>query len=80
MSNQNPETLATTCNTISAELSHALQGFAVSVEVATSVLGIGRNAAYRAVRLGDIPSVKIGGRLLIPTAHLRRMLGLEATT
>jgi excisionase family DNA binding protein len=56
----------------------ALQGrFAVSVDLAANVLGIGRNAAYRAVKLGDIPSVKIGGRILVPTAALRNLLGLE---
>ena len=37
-------------------------------------LGLGRNAAYEAVARGDIPSVRIGKRLLVPRAALDRML------
>jgi hypothetical protein len=44
---------------------------------AAKALCLGRNAAYEAVRRGDIPSVKIGKRYAIPTAPLRRMLGIE---
>lgn len=39
--------------------------------------GLGRAAAYEAVRRGDIPSIRFGGRLVVPTAALRRMLGLD---
>jgi excisionase family DNA binding protein len=49
----------------------------VTVEVAGKALNLGRNAAYEAVRRGDIPSVRIGRRYVIPTASLRRMLGIE---
>jgi hypothetical protein len=51
----------------------------VSVDVAAKAFGIGRAAAYAACNSGDIPSVRIGGRITIPTAPLRRMLGIEAT-
>lgn len=37
----------------------------------------GRSATYEAVRRGDLPSVRIGGRLYILTAQLRQMLGLD---
>lgn len=40
-------------------------------------LGLGRNATYDGVKRGDIPSLKIGGRIVVPTATLRRMLGIE---
>lgn len=37
-------------------------------------LGIGRAQAYEAVKRGDIPSIRIGGRILIPRAAYQRML------
>lgn len=36
----------------------------------------GRSGTYEAMRRGDLPSVRIGRRLFIPTAPLRQMLGL----
>jgi hypothetical protein len=36
--------------------------------------GLGRNAAYRAAKRGDIPTVRIGGRILVPVAQLERLL------
>lgn len=50
---------------------------ATSVEHAGRLLGIGRNSAYKAVRDGDIPSVRIGGRILVPMARLRALLDGE---
>jgi len=47
----------------------------MSVEAAGTVLGLGRSASYEAVRRGDIPAIKIGRRLLVPTAHLRALIG-----
>ena len=37
-------------------------------------LGIGRSAAYQAVRAGQIPSVRIGRLIKVPVAALQRML------
>jgi excisionase family DNA binding protein len=45
-----------------------------SVEEAAKILGISRNTAYDAVRSGQVPTVKIGRRLLVPRAALERML------
>lgn len=50
----------------------------VTVEEAGQLLGIGRNQAYEGVRRGQIPSIKIGKRLLVPCAALDRMLSGEA--
>jgi len=50
----------------------------LSVENAARVLGIGRNLAYEAVRRGEIQSIAVGKRRVVPTAPLRRQLGLEA--
>lgn len=55
-----------------------MSNLTVSVEVAGKAFGIGRNAAYEACKKGDIPSVKIGGRITCPTAPIRKMLGIEA--
>jgi hypothetical protein len=40
--------------------------------------GLCRNASYDAARRGDIPTIKIGRLLKVPTSPLRRQLGLEA--
>jgi excisionase family DNA binding protein len=45
-----------------------------TVEQAGEALGIGRNLAYEAVERGEIPSVKIGRRVLVPRAALEEML------
>ena len=48
----------------------------LSVEDAAEILHIARGTAYRAVNDGLIPSIRIGRRVLIPTAGLRALLGL----
>lgn len=47
---------------------------AISVEECAKILGLGRSATYEAVRSGQIPRIKIGGRWLIPLVALERML------
>jgi excisionase family DNA binding protein len=41
-------------------------------------LGISRNAAYEAVKRGDIPAIKIGRRFLIPADTVDRLLAEAA--
>lgn len=48
----------------------------LTVEQAGRICGIGRNAAYEAARTGQLPVIRIGRRLLAPTARLLRLLGL----
>ena len=36
---------------------------------------VGRSAWYEAIRRGDIPSIRVGRRVLIPTAQLRKLAG-----
>lgn len=43
---------------------------------AGQALGLGRSATYAAIRRGEIPSISVGRRVLIPTARLRELLGL----
>jgi hypothetical protein len=45
----------------------------ISVEEAGRILGIGRMAAYQAVWRGQIPSIRIVRRLLVPLAKLNEM-------
>ena len=48
----------------------------VSVEEAGRVLGLGRSKSYEAARSGEIPVLRFGRTLRVPTAALRQMLGL----
>ena len=43
------------------------------------VLGIGKNQAYEAARSGQIPVIRVGRRLLVPTAALDRLLSGKST-
>ena len=38
------------------------------------LLGLGRNASYEAAKTGQIPTIRIGKRRLVPKAALDRML------
>jgi excisionase family DNA binding protein len=49
----------------------------VTVEEAAKLLGISRAPAYRAVKAGQIPAIRVGGRLLVPVPKLLAMLGVE---
>jgi hypothetical protein len=55
-----------------------LEKLTVSVEVAGKAFGLGRNSAYEACRAGQIPNIRLGGKIAVPTAPLRKMLGIEA--
>jgi excisionase family DNA binding protein len=46
---------------------------AYSVAEALTMVPLSRNAFYAAVKKGDIPSVRVGGRVLIPRAPFDRM-------
>jgi excisionase family DNA binding protein len=46
----------------------------ISVERAGRLLGVSRGSAYEAVRRGEIPSIRIENRIVVPTAALVRLL------
>ena len=50
----------------------------ITVEEAAEILRISRNGAYEAVKRGEIPSIRIGRRVLIPSIALEKMLKGEA--
>lgn len=48
-----------------------------TVEEAAEVLGVARNSAYEAVKEGQIPSMRVGRRILVLWGPFLRMLGAE---
>jgi excisionase family DNA binding protein len=48
-----------------------------TVETTGTLLGIGRSSAYKAVAAGEIPHLRIGSRIVVPTSAIKRMLGLD---
>jgi excisionase family DNA binding protein len=52
----------------------------VTVEEAGALLGLGRNSTFKAAHLGQIPSIRIGRRLLVPLAALEKLLQTGGTT
>ena len=49
----------------------------LTVDEAAHLLGISRGTAYSAVHSGDLPSIRFGTRLVIPSAALKRLLGVD---
>lgn len=45
-----------------------------TVEEAAKVLGISRLGAYDAIKRNEIPHIRIGRRILVPVAALKKML------
>lgn len=46
----------------------------LSVPQAAKILGVGSSSAYAGIKRGEIPSIRIGGRLLVPKPALEKML------
>jgi excisionase family DNA binding protein len=49
----------------------------LTVEDTGRLFGISRASAYEAVRAGTIPSIRLGRRIVVPTAAVLKMLSLE---
>ena len=45
-----------------------------TIDEVARVLGVNRNTAYQAARVGELPVIKIGRRMLVPKAAFKRML------
>jgi excisionase family DNA binding protein len=50
------------------------QRLTISVEEAGQLLGISRGLAYLLVNRGDIPSIRLGRRIVVPRRALHRLL------
>jgi excisionase family DNA binding protein len=46
----------------------------LTVTETAKVLGIGRNQCYEAIRRGELPTIKIGKRILVPLVALEQKL------
>ena len=54
----------------------ALEGKAtITIEQTAQLLGLGRTAAYDAARRGELPTRRLGRRLLVPVPALLEWLG-----
>jgi excisionase family DNA binding protein len=51
----------------------------ITVAQGGALLGLGRAAAYEAVQRGELPALRFGRRLLVPTACVLALLGLDPT-
>lgn len=51
----------------------------VSVEEVASLLGLGRTATYEAIRRGQVPSRRLGRRLVVPVPALLQWLGVAVS-
>ncbi len=64
-----------------AQITHPLgfqdleERLTVTVEEAASLLSLGRTAAYEAARRGEIPTRRLGRRLIVPVPALLDWLG-----
>lgn len=47
----------------------------ITVEQAARILGLGRTAAYDAARRGELPTRRLGRRLIVPVPALLEWLG-----
>ena len=51
----------------------------LTIAEAARALGVGKNQAYEAAHRGEIPTIKIGHRILVPRAAFERLLNGERT-
>lgn len=50
----------------------------LKVNQAAALLGVDRNTLYEAIKRGEVPSIRIGRSIRVPTAGLLRMLEAAA--
>lgn len=48
----------------------------MSITRAAKLLGVSRASAYRYAAVGDLPTVRLGGRRFVVTARLNELLGI----
>ncbi len=53
------------------------QRITLTIEETASLLGLGRTAAYEAARRGQIPSRRLGRRVVVPVPALLEWLGAD---
>jgi excisionase family DNA binding protein len=53
---------------------------AITVEEAARLLRIGRASAYKAAAIGELPTVRVGKRLIVPFDRLLALLNGESSS
>jgi excisionase family DNA binding protein len=51
------------------------QRLTLTIEEAARLLGIGRGTAYAAARAGELPTIRLGRRVLVPRHKLAELVG-----
>lgn len=49
----------------------------MTIEQAGKLLGLSRSSAYRAAARGELPTLRFGRRLIVPTGRLLTLLGFD---
>jgi excisionase family DNA binding protein len=57
--------------------SHSVDRLTYTVGEAAQLLGISRNSAYEAARRGEIPTIRVGRRILVPRNRLEELLACQ---
>lgn len=52
----------------------------MTVTQTATVLGISQSSAYECVRLGSIPSIRLGRRIVVPTQAVNELLACVGPT
>lgn len=52
----------------------------ITVPEAGDILGIGRDAAYAAASRGEIPTLRLGRRIVVPVPRLLELIGIRPET
>jgi excisionase family DNA binding protein len=60
-----------------AETSELLMRPTLTPKEVSRIVRMSRNGTYEAIKRGDIASVRIGKRILVPSVAIRKMLGME---
>ncbi|HLH64527.1 MAG TPA: helix-turn-helix domain-containing protein [Solirubrobacteraceae bacterium] len=61
----------------SLQLDHLAGRATITIEQAAQLIGLGRTAAYDAARRGELPTRRLGRRLLVPVPALLAWLGVN---
>lgn len=54
------------------------EALTITVEEAARLLGVSRGLAYQAARDGQLPTIRLGRRLLVPRGPLLALVGVPA--
>jgi hypothetical protein len=58
------------------EVARLLSHPTISVADAGKLFGLSRNSSYEAAKRGEFATLKFGKRIVVPTAPLRKQLGI----